>query len=237
MAISLIGVGANKLGEAVTSIEVAKHASTADDDLMVLVGVCSDNVSLDVNEAGWTEQEEALWSVASDGALVVATKIASSESGDYTLRVTGATSETLRAFILTYRGVDTGTPMDATATKLVDMTNSDIHDPPAIITVTANAFVLTVVGATQSDGAAIKPTGYTLRREYGTGSGLGEYVGVADIDAGAAGSEDPGTWSGLSATADSGSITIALRPAASGPSAHQMQAYQGMERMNGGFRR
>ncbi len=238
MAISFVAAGVWG-GATATTRELGAPAGIVDGDLLVAVGIAADDVAIQIDEVGFIEELNITSVVGSDNSLVVATKIANSESGAYTLKVEGATSEALRGGMLLYRGVDQITPIDQAATSVVDITNSDTHDPAAIITQNDNAWVLSIIVATQAgnDPLATPPSGYLLRIENGTGGGFLDYVAVAEKIVSPAGSEDPGIWSGLTSTADSGSITMALRPAASGPSAHQMQAYQGMERMNGGFRR
>ena len=239
MAITFIAVGADSR-TAGTTLELAAPAGIQDGDLLVAIGMAADDVAIEIDEVGFNEELNITNVTASDSALVVATKIASSESGTYTLKVEGATSETLMGFVLLYRGVDQTTPQDQTPTSVIDATNSDTHDPAAITTQTDGAVVISIAVATQNsigEGGSTPPSGYVLRGEDARTTGFQEWIGAADKTVATAGSENPGTWSGLSSTADSGSITTAIRPAASGPSSHQMQAYQGMERMNGGFRR
>ena len=213
MPISFISAGAAQTAFAST-IELPPPAGIQDGDLLVSVGGCADNVATQIDETGWVEQANPLSGTGADSSILVSTKVASSESGDYTFKTTGATSEGLRGFIVAYRGVDQSTPMDAAATEAANQANSDTHDPAAITTVTANAFVVSILAAVQgTDANATQPSGYTLRGESGNNE---LYVGCADIDAGATGEEDPGTWSGLNSTADHGSVTIALRPATAG---------------------
>ena len=212
MAITFVAAGtlAENFGK---TIEIALPAGWAENDLLIIVCAVGDNQSLVVNEAGWTEQEEAISSVASDNALIVSTKIAlSTESGTYTVDITGVSDRTIKGFMLAYRGEDLTTEMDAAATKVVDTFNTDTHDPAAITTVTANSFVVSCVCATQADdGTAVEPSGYTLRKTGGTTSLV---VAAADIGpVTPAGEEDPPTWSALGSTADHSSITIAIRPA------------------------
>lgn len=196
------------------SIELNAPSSIVDGDLLVAVGMAADNVAIEIDEVGFAEQANVINSTAADSSIVAAVKIASSESGTYTLNVEGVSSESMQGWILQYRGVDQSTPIDAVATTVANTTNSTTHNPAAITTVTDGAWVISICAGVQCDVSATEPTGYTLREEKGETTGFDRYLGTADKAVVSAGVEDPGNWTDLPSTADTGSITIAIRPAA-----------------------
>ena len=196
------------------TVEVEPPAGVQDNDLLVIAATCNDNQTITVNELGWTDDRSLLSEASGDSAVLFAYKKASSESGNYTVDITGGTNREIRAVCLAYVGVDQTNPIDATSSTNADVSNSDTSDPALIVTATAAAWVLSIIGATQTTASpGTQPTGYSKRAEHGTTA----YLGIADKEIAAAGSEDPGVWSGLGTSADSGTITAALRPAGGAP--------------------
>jgi hypothetical protein len=209
---SFRSVGTVTDSSGVDTIEISAASGIQDGDLLCICGFADNNVSLTLNEGGWTEQTELQDASGGDKVLALYTRIAASESGTYTLDLGSGTARMIGA-MLAYTDVDQVTPMDATVTTASGTVNSDQHDPAAITTVTNNAIVVSFVGAVQTtSGSRTVPSGYTER----VTSGATDMIGVADIDVATAGSEDPSVWTGLGSSADSASITFAIRPAAGG---------------------
>lgn len=227
---SFRSVGAVQDQTAVQTIEISAAAGIQDGDLLIICGFADDNQSLTLNEGGWTEETEVQDAAGGDKVIAVYTRIASSESGTYTLDVGGGAGVRMIGFMVAYQDVDQTTPMDAAVTTNSGTTNSDTHDPSAITTVTDNAIVCSYVGAVQTTaGDRTPPSGYTERVD----SGATDWVGFAEIDVATAGVEDPGTWSGLTSGADSASITLAIRPAAGGGGGVAPLAVHHLRQMDG----
>jgi len=210
MALAFRAAGAIASGFAQT-LEVALPAGTTDGDFLIIAAYCSDNRNITTPEAGWTSETTVMSSVAGDSAVAFMHTIASSESGTYTVNMDGGADKTMYAVMLAYSGADQTTPQDAAFTNNFDVANSSSHNPAAITTVTDDAIVVSICGATQTTASpGTPPSGYTLRAENGST----HYLGVADKAVASAGVEDPGNWTSLGSGADSESITLAIRPAA-----------------------
>lgn len=141
-------------------------------------------------------------------------------------KVMGATPDTSFAFTGTantqdvgivqaraYRGVDTTTPEDATATKVGGTSTNP--DPPAITTVTNNAMVVAFAASRGDDTTINEPSGYGnvhTKREADTRVLV---MSSADLTKATAGAENPASWTNW-VTGDWAAFTVALRPASSG---------------------
>ena len=122
-----------------------------------------------------------------------------------------------------WRGVDTTTAEDATSTAASG--TSANPDSPAIITVTANALVLSISMLDDDDATVTTyPSGYTNTLSKNTGQGsttVGATVSIASTIRASAGSEDPGAYTMSSSDAWFAN-SVAFRPAGgitSGPHA------------------
>jgi hypothetical protein len=112
------------------------------------------------------------------------------------------------AYIL--RGVDTGTPEDATRTVAAD--GSTNPNPPAITTVTNGAWVLTLVGSSVSDASVTAPSGYGNQVDVNADDTRNSTVAGATLEKATAGAEDPGTWTNWGNSRWQ-AVTVAVRPA------------------------
>ena len=197
------------------TLEVAKPASLVNDNYMVMVAttVASGTpLDISVNEAkAWTLVKQEQMSAGLDGTLAVFyRKIDGTETTNITVDITGGVDRQITAAISQYSGVDLTTALDAAATSTTDQNTTD-YDPPAITTVTANAFVLTALyGRVATIGTPAVPSEYTV---FGSDPSTNAYTAMAYIDAGATGSENPGVWASFTNAADCMGITMALRPA------------------------
>jgi hypothetical protein len=127
----------------------------------------------------------------------------------------GTTNGTVLGVIVV-RGVDTTTPMDATATTATK-TNGPNVNPLSITPVTADAVVMVIVHGAR-DGTTFDhagPSGMTeVCKTNGTGTDFMSFVIVSAYYDWTSGAYDPAAITGDSAAADSGAaVTIALRPA------------------------
>jgi len=201
------------------TIEIPAGAGIVDGDGLVIIGFADDNQALSLNEGGWAEDTEAQGATGGDKAIAVYRKIASSESGTYTLDVGGGADVKMKGVMLVYQDVDP-TQFDVVSTTFEGPANQDTHNPASITTSTDGAIVVSAVAAVQTTASpGTQPSGYTMRAQNGTT----DYLGVADITVATAGLEDPGNWSGLGTSSDSISITFAIRPSSASSSVAVMR--------------
>ena len=215
MAILPVTVGAPQESSAQT-IEVDKPASLVTGNYMVMLASSADSggaidISIDEASQPWTLIKQVKMSAGVDGTMAMFyRKITGAEAAAITVNISGGTNRSITGVIAQYSGVDATTALDAAATSTTDQSTTD-YDPPAITTVTANAFVITAVyGRVGTIGIPNAPTGYT---KYGTATASTSYTAMAYIDAGATGSEDPAVWASFTNAASCMGITMALRPA------------------------
>jgi len=209
VALALRSTGAVVSSSTVNTIEVTPPGTIVDGDQVRIFAYFDDDQTISCPESGFTKEDEIQSITGGDMAVATFYKTASSESGNYTVNF-GGPAGNARCVAVAVSGIDTGTPVDAASTSSEDTADQDTYDPPAITTVTANAWVWSLMGANQSAGTGLtQPSGYTLVAEGNSSDNFG----VAYIDAGATGVEDPGNWSGIGSSADSAGITIAMRPA------------------------
>jgi hypothetical protein len=185
-------------------------------DVLVAFAVANDSTftqTLRINEAGWTTRAHRNATGGADRSLLVSTKVASSESGTYTLDTVEGAAATVewKGEICAFAGVHADV-LDAATVYASDVTDNDQIDPAAITTATANALVITALAAGNSGGSDLTgPSGHTeLFDEIGAATIwiAGSYLNVASP-----GSSNPGVWSGMTATADSSVATLALKAA------------------------
>lgn len=133
----------------------------------------------------------------------------------------GGTNAAVAAVALIFRGVDTTTPMDVTATTATNV-NTMHPNPPSIDHLNPSGVVIVIAGASGHNlggaGTYTFPTGYTTNSVRGGANDTNDItVGLGYRDSGVSDPEDPGTMthSGTDATTMSwAAVTMALRPAA-----------------------
>lgn len=114
--------------------------------------------------------------------------------------------------VMCFRGVDTTTSEDATAT--VAQASSTNPDSPSITTVTNGAAVVSLAGSIVSDSSVTVPTGYGDKVNISTSGETQDYSAAgAWITKATAGAENPAAWASW-ASGIWGAATVALRPAA-----------------------
>ena len=134
----------------------------------------------------------------------------------------GGMDDAVVAVAMAFRGVDTTTPMDVTATTANNSDQSN-PDPPSISPATAGAWVV-IVGATAhvfgGAGTYTFPTGYTTDAIDRSADDADDVsIGMGYNSSPASPTESPGLMlhSGGTAATDSWlAVTLALRPAADG---------------------
>lgn len=127
--------------------------------------------------------------------------------------VSAAGDQDSNAAVIVLIGVNTTTPEDATTTTATG-TDTGTPNPASITTVTANAWVLALIGSTEAAVSPTAPTNYSNLVFEGTSGGL---TAGATRTIAAPGAEDPGTFGGIGgSTADSWcAATVAVRPSTS----------------------
>ena len=111
-------------------------------------------------------------------------------------------------------GVDTGTPLDVSATFANG--NSTNPNPAAIVSVTDGCLIVVFAISMSNDGAVTGPSGYSNHTNFGLNETTDDCsIAVAALAQVSAGSENPPAWSGWN-TALWKTVTLAIRPAGGG---------------------
>lgn len=182
------------------------------DDLVVVALFSSNTSDVDLSLPGYAEVTDLYVNGTNDTNLgVFIKKMGSTPDTSVTLpNLPGVI-----AAIYVLRGVDGTTPQDVTATTATK-TNSGIPDPAAITTATDGAMILILCATRGSAGSFSPPSGYTNAIVKTNGS---QTVMIASKILTPAGTDNPGTWSGILFDQTSytcASVTMALRPGVAG---------------------
>jgi|GEM_PF-3962768 len=191
-----------------SSITISKPACTAFNDLMVAHLALDASGAVTVTPpAGWTQiralnNTNYIYSVTFYKAADV------SEPASYTFFGSGGTVWSLSGAILTYRGIDTGNPIDAENGQNTPSGTS--HSTPSIITTVPNTIVAAFFAVDYNgSGPWTPPAGMTERYDI---NGTYEDIEGADAPQPAAGAT--GIKTATCASPDKGTAQIiALRPA------------------------
>jgi len=128
-----------------------------------------------------------------------------------------SSASTLWGAIVLRGGPSSGDPFEAASSVLgtLDVQNPN---PPAVTSLTNNAFILTLLGKNNDASSNTAPAGYADRGFSTTALGMDGSVGAASLVKAVAGTEDPGAWTlpGGAAGDDSLTWTAAVRPGTSG---------------------
>jgi hypothetical protein len=163
--------------------------------------------------AGVTQKQQA--SSSGYGRIYIGYRVL--QTGDTTFAWTSgsvANSTTIWGTSV-FRGVDpTGDPFEAESGAPATFRNVNDPNPPAVTTVSNNAWVIPIFGKNNDYTGITPPTNYTSAGSNSSTSGNDACAGVAYRQIATPGSEDPGAWT-LSggANSDDGYVwTGALRP-------------------------
>src|SRR3990172_4171119 len=124
-------------------------------------------------------------------------------------------TDSLTAVEHVWTGVDIITPEDAT-TEITGGIDGSVPDSPPIITVTANAIVISFGGSSIGDISVDAPSGYSNQVDINSDDNRDSTCAAASILVVSPGTEDPGAWinwTDNNATCR-GAATVAIRPAA-----------------------
>lgn len=139
---------------------------------------------------------------------------------------TGGTGDSGSAVALAFSGVDTTTPMDATATEVEGSNLAATVGCPAIVPASNDCMIVILMGSSTNDATIGTVTNYTHPSPYtattNDASDTTSGGGYRLLSGGAGASEDPGTWSNWGASGTTYGVTIALRPAAAGGGAPRL---------------
>lgn len=133
-----------------------------------------------------------------------------SEASTYTYTALTASQRQI-CFVGAYRGVDTVTPMDATATVGTNTGSGNSCVISAMTTVTPGAMLISAIGGNASAGPPTwtQPSSWT---QEGHSSGNGKGSAIADFKQAAAGSTGTETWTWSTTNLEMRGVMIALRP-------------------------
>jgi hypothetical protein len=214
MAITVGNLGAVASGN--NSIEVSAPTHSNGDLLVIFASTSasSGDLTLAVNETGWTIRAAGSTTNGIDRSLMIATKVASSESGTYT--VSSVNSASIKARMAAFSGVHADVLDQTTPAAVVLSNTNDSAIPPAITTQTAGALVLTFVTLTDTPSfpSLADPDNHTTL--YTATDPPTPYHLVSYREIASPGTETPTAWTGVDddSTADTLAITIALKAVA-----------------------
>lgn len=222
MAISLVGNASGGPGN--PSVTVTLPAGIAQND--VVYAQCHSTAISDIdiveNSGTYTELADLYVNDTADTNFGLYRKVQGA-TPDSSVAINGGGVTV--AVAMTLRGGDTTTPEDA-ATTTASAMNSGTPDPPSIVTVTANAWVLAFGGSSEADAVINPPTNYT------------DLIDIQNTNSNAMASrrliaspatEDPGTYADVvGTTADSwAAATVAVRPAPEPPVTSMVMQHMG----------
>jgi hypothetical protein len=242
MAISYVG-GTSGIGTSadynivLTGLTGGSDSAPAANDIVIVNNGNSNvsNVDAGVTTAGYTEVTELFQVDTRSSNQAVSYKVMGG-TPDTSVDVKGSGSATAggATTVQVWRGVDTTTPMDVTATT-AQAANSALMDAPSITPVTAGAIVVACGNwaSGSQDRTATAPAGYSNHvYNSSTDPGVASGSGMASKAWSGSGAEDPGAWSAINtATADAWTaVTLALRPSSGGAAVVRLLASTGVGR-------
>jgi hypothetical protein len=177
---------------------------------MRIIAAATDDIDITMGSAGWTTVGQVQMTDGLDGTLAVFLKQAAGETSDFIVNISGTTAKSIMVQCSQFLG---GDGQDATRILTPEQAGTS-HDPDSIDTVTAGAFVETVVFARGGGltGPSV-PSGYT---RFGGYAGTNAILGSAYKEVASPSTEDPGIWTSYVVSANSCGITWALRPSVTG---------------------
>ncbi|HXF66699.1 MAG TPA: DUF6701 domain-containing protein [Burkholderiales bacterium] len=224
-AIAFVGASAqtasNTSGATLTPVIPA--ASQAGDLAVLIVAGRPSDTTNPATPAGWTPRSSRLHEVgANDLKILTYYRVLTGGDANPSVTVPAAWSGGgggMSAQIAVWRGVDASNPFDVADTTADSAAVQD-WVPPAITTVTPNAWVVSVVATSDNNALGFAPgmgQGFTARMSgvtYDTTVGGDHAVALADLEQAAPGSPTMPTWRQTVNFPDSWvGITFALRPA------------------------
>lgn len=167
MTITVVNPTSAGVSPAAGSIVLTVPTGTADGDVMLaLIAVDGGSGATMTPPGGWTLEKSQDRTTTIKGLLY--SRVASGEvAGTTTYTWSVSPNELMGGGIVTYRGVDTTTPMDATPTGAIG--NSQSVDGATLTTVTDGAMVILGVYVQSATATTTPPSGYAEEFENSTG--------------------------------------------------------------------
>lgn len=213
-AIALVGSASNV---GTNGDEVAVDISglgLQEGDVVVVAGGVEDGGTPAMSTAGYTTTI-----LSGDGTnigLVAYKLMGSTPDTDATMAIGGGAGQDGRAVVVqAFRNVNSAVILDTAIAQSGGTGGSGNPDGPAVTTVTDGALVISAVVGNENTitSPVTAPSGYSNLADDSSSDTFSANVAMASVDAGAAGSEDPGAWgwAGGSNLNSHGAATIALR--------------------------
>lgn len=188
------------------------------DIIIVATGfVSTANGDPGVGTAGYTEEADLYQNDTRDANFSINWKImTSSPDSSVSCNGSGSASNGSVCVVHVWRGVDQGTPMDATVTT-AQSNNASNPNSPSINPTTSGAVAISAGLGTMAavDNAVTAPTGYSNQADISVDPGSAATVGIASKAWSGSGAEDPAAWTNFTTTTSDSwaAVTVALRPA------------------------
>lgn len=203
MAISFVNSSNGNAGAGV-ALTISAPASIAQNDVLYAYIIRGAAGTQGITSSGWTRLVD-LDGPGSYNFAVLRKVMGASPDSQLEMSDTGAAKA---GAIIALRGVDTGTPEDATTTTSSNAGSTN-PDCPSITTVTNNAWVLALAGGAANDASVTNPTGYSnqsgVARAFASTWGSTKSVSPA-------GAENPASYTNWS-TGEWIAASVAVRPA------------------------
>lgn len=211
-----MAIGTPSIGSVVTgftqNLTVTPPSTINDGDRLTILAFMELDPNDNFSVSGFTLEHQQWYTTFGDVSVGILHKVASSESGNYTLAIDGGANRWLNAVCVAWPSADQSTAFDATTLDTNNGGNSDSITASAITTATDGSVVILIGGCSQGGaGPTTIPSGYTAIGENVDSGGIFSacYKNVVS-----AGVETPGSWTGWGSGADSLVITCAVKAAA-----------------------
>src|SRR6478736_2981957 len=209
MAISLVGSAEGSKTTSGTYTINLPGGTTTDDLVLVVVGTSALYTTPSINTSGYTNAV----SYNSGAGKIEAfyKKMGGTPDSTVVINQSDFVGTYLScAEVFVFRGVDTTTPIDATATTTSG--SSTTPDSPSITTATNGSAVISAVQSNVNDASVTAPSGYGDQGDIGATGSASSTTAVAWKIVTAAGAEDPPSWTNFDSSSWA-AVTIALRDA------------------------
>lgn len=236
MAITFVGAGTIVSASSVTGptgTTLSPHASTLTDDLMIafhhrnMGSAGSGRGTFDAAPTGWTLlAAEKKAGTGQDMDTAIYYKVATSDSeSSQNFTHSDTTGEQWAGVTLTFRGIDTTTPIDVAYVKathyqeLLNKASPNVDAFKQIATATDGAFVIAFEAVSHDDITSdANPTNYTIAARHVGGAQDHRQFQIWYREIATAGNETPGAaaYTSNATVAESQQYTIAIRPASGG---------------------
>ena len=211
--ISYIGT-ANSTGNNPLSGSFSLPGGWAEGDTAVFWWYTYANTKTFTAPAGVTQKQQA--SAAGYGRIYIGYRVLQAGDSTFAWTASNVAGSTTIWGTSVFRGVDPGTgdPFEAQSGAPATFTNSRSPNPPAVTTLSNNAWVIPIFGKNNDYTGITPPANYTSAGSNSSTAGNDACAGIAYRQIATPGAEDPGAWTlNGGANNDDGYVwTGALRP-------------------------